>query len=180
MGCFFATNGAFLELFWGQKNLLAFNFLSLFRAYGNLRYIALVSPYHVLLLSIGHSHLLIQAVHLFCKTSAGPLTNVYLKLNQICVSFVSKDLQFCRAYVVHKCQFFIFLQESFRKTVMEHLNEQEKFNFNEVEEHNDKIVYFYLRPMWKKYHPKDHSMQKSTHVFLYVCITIWYIQRQYA
>ena len=81
MGCFFAANSAFLDLFGGQKNLLAFNFLSLFRAYGSLRYVSLVSPYHVLLLCIGHSHLFIQAVDLFCKTSAGPLTNVYLKLN---------------------------------------------------------------------------------------------------
>ena len=45
------------------------------------RYISLVSPYHVLLLCIGYSHLFIQAVDLFGKTSAGPLTNVYLKLN---------------------------------------------------------------------------------------------------
>ena len=72
----------FFKLFLGAKiSHSFFIFLSLFRSYGSQRYISLVSPCHVLLLCIGYSYLFIQAVHLFCKTSAGPLTNVYLKLN---------------------------------------------------------------------------------------------------
>ena len=139
-GCF-CHRWCFFKAFFGVKKSLSFLiFFSLFRSYGSQRYISLVSPYHVLLLCISYSHLFIQSIHLFCKTSEGPLTNVYLKLNQICLSFISKQRQFCRVYVVHKYQFSLFPQESFRKTVMKHPNEQEKFNLNEVEEHADKIV----------------------------------------
>ena len=129
----------YYSLIYNLNKLEQIIFLSLFRPYGSQRYVSLVSPYHVLLLCIGYNHLFIQAVHLFCKTSAGPLTNVYLKLIR-CLSFISKQRQFCRAFVVQKYQFFIFPWESSRKTVMKHLNEQEKFNLNEVEEHADKIM----------------------------------------
>ena len=80
-GCF-CHRWCFFKAFFGVKKSLSFLiFFSLFRSYGSQRYISLVSPYHVLLLCISYSHLFIQSIHLFCKTSAGPLTNVYLKLN---------------------------------------------------------------------------------------------------
>ena len=99
---FFCHRWCYFRPSWGTNKSLSFlNFSSLFRPYESQRYISLVSPYHILLLCIGYSHLFIQAVHLFCKTSAVPLTIVYLELNQICLSFFSKQRQFCRAYVVH-------------------------------------------------------------------------------
>ena len=80
-GCF-CHRWCFFKAFFGVKKSLSFLiFFSLFRSYGSQRYISLVSPYHVLLLCISYSHLFIQSIHLFCKTSEGPLTNVYLKLN---------------------------------------------------------------------------------------------------
>ena len=79
--CFLPQIVLFYTIFGAKKSPSFLIFSSLFRLYGSQRYISLVSSYHVLLLCIGYSHLFIQAVHLFCKTSAGPLTNVYLKLN---------------------------------------------------------------------------------------------------
>ena len=86
-----------LQTFLGAKK--SFSFLIFYLCLGSME---VKDIYHQLVLTMSYYYVLAIVIYSYRQFiySAKPLQGlyVYLKLNQICLSFISKNLQFCRAY----------------------------------------------------------------------------------
>ena len=94
---FFCLGWCFFRPFLGAKK--SFSFLIFYLCLGSME---VKDIYHQLVLTMFYYYVLAIVIYSYRQFiySAKLLQGlyVYLKLNQICLSFISKNLQFCRAY----------------------------------------------------------------------------------